>query len=568
VLASLAIRNFVLIEDAVLEFGPGLTVLSGETGAGKTLLTHALGLLIGERAEEGLVGAAGEEAYIQAVFTLDEMEFSRMPDAVRDLTGINAAGDLIVSRRLSRQGRNRCYINDTLVTLQGMEQVTAHLLSFAGQHEHRRLLDPAYQLDLLDEWAGPAALATRRAFAAAFDAARHDSRRLDELRSTLETRLREIDLLTFQTEELASAHLSLAEESALSAEQLVLARTEDILRGGGLAATFLSGEGDQPDVSGLLLQASSQLNGLAGLDGRLDILCSSLIGVQHEITEIARELRSLLARTVADPERLSEIDDRLRLYSDMGRKYGGSTEAAIAYYEDGLRRLEALAQSGTDVSRLAESLSVHTEESLRLAVSLGEHRRKAAVSLERAIADQLAALGMTDGSVEIAVRGEPRWENLRDSGADSINFLFSANAGQTPRPLARGASGGELSRVLLAIKCALAGQGGHETLVFDEIDAGIGGRTAVAVGQRLEELARHVQVIVVTHLAQVAARAGTHFVVDKTEAPSGTVTRLSSLSDDDAVEEICRMMGGRREDEKAMAHARQLRDRARTGLID
>ncbi|MFH0916823.1 MAG: DNA repair protein RecN [bacterium] len=566
-LASLAIRNFVLIEDAVLEFGPGLTVLTGETGAGKTLLTRALGLLMGERAEEGLVGSAAEDAYIQAVFGLDETEVADIPESIRALTGLEP-GETIITRRLSKQGRNRCYINDTAVTLGTMAELIGGLLSFAGQHEYRRLLDPGYQLAVLDQWAGVDVVEAAAQFREAFAGARESTQRLEEAQALRETRLREADLLRFQVAELEEAGLSVEEDKRLQAEQRVLARAEDILRNAGAAADLLSSDGEEPDAGTLVAQAAAQLGGLQGVDDILDGVYSTLTEIQYQIAELSRQLHGHLEHISVDPARLQEVDDRLRLYTDLARKYGGSTDTAVAHCARSAARLAALDSTEEDLARLEEARAAQAARALEMAATLSGQRRQAAPLLQKAVAGQLADLGMLEASVPIAVESRSGWEGLRETGADSVEFLLTANPGQPPRSLSHTASGGELSRVLLAIKCALAGAGGRETLVFDEIDAGIGGRTAVAVGRKLRELAVRSQLIVVTHLAHVAALAARHYLIDKISEGGVTVTRLSLLSGEGVVEELCRMMGGRPDDTEAMAHARELRDRAVDGLLD
>jgi len=566
-LASLTIRNFVLIEDAELEFGPGLSVLTGETGAGKTLLTRALGLLMGERAEEGLVGPAAEEASIRAVFELNDAEAADIPNSIGALTGV-VPGQVIITRRLSRQGRNRCYINDTTVALGTMAELISGLLSFAGQHEYRRLLDPSYQLAVLDQWAGADVVELAADFCVAFDSARATTRRLEEAQRSRDIRLREIELLRFQVSELSEARLSTAEEKALLAEQRVLARAEDILRSAGSAAGLLASDDDQPDARTFVALAGAQLAGLAGVDDVLDAASSAVTGVQYQIAELSRELRGHLERISVDPARLQEVNDRLRVYTELARKYGGSTIAAATQCEESAARLAALENTEEGLGRLEEARAAQAARALEVASLLGDRRRQAAPLLEKAVGAQLADLGMVEARVPIMVDSRSGWEGLRETGAESIEFLLAANPGQAPRSLSRTASGGELSRVLLAIKCALAGAGGNETLVFDEIDAGIGGRTAVAVGRKLRELAARSQLIVVTHLAQVAALADRHYLIDKITDGGTTVTRLSLLYGERVVEELCRMMGGRPDDTEAMAHAREVRDSAMDGLID
>jgi len=566
-LSSLTIRNFVLIEDAVLDFGPGLTVLTGETGAGKTLLTRALGLLAGERAEEGLVGQAAEEALIQAIFELDEPEVAEISEDIAALIGAER-DQIIVTRRLSKQGRNRCYVNDTAVTLVTLGEVVGSLLSFAGQHEYRRLLDPSYQLAVLDRWAGEDLVQLAARFRSAYEEASETIRRLETARSIREARTREIELLRFQVAELAEARLSLDEERALQAEQRMLARAEDILRNAGAAADLLNSEDDRPDAGSLVVQAAAHLSGLHGVDESVDAVSSALIDLQYQIVDLSRELRSHLERVSVDPLRLQEVDERLRLYTDLARKYGGTTETAVAYGHSSAERLAALEDSEEDLARLEAARAAQAARALELALALSERRRKAAPLLEQAIGVQLADLSMVEAVANVEFHQRSGWEGLRETGAESVEFMLAANPGQVPRSLARTASGGELSRVLLAIKCALADAGGHETLVFDEIDAGIGGRTAVAVGRKLRELAGRSQLILVTHLAPVAALATRHYLIDKVSAPGVTVARLSQLVGEGIVEELCRMMGGSPDDAEAMAHARELRDSAAGGLID
>ncbi len=567
-LSSLTIKNFVLIEDAVLEFAPGLNVLTGETGAGKTLLTKALGLLMGERAEEGLVGAAAADASIQAVFELGADEVCDLPEEVKELVGGVEPGQFIVGRRLGKEGRNRCFINDTAVTVAAMGGAVGGLLSFAGQHEYRRLLDPRYQLSVLDKWAGAEALELAQQFRVAYERARDAIKRLEESRRDEQSRLREIDLLRFQVKELTEAGLSLSEEEELLGEQRLLARAEDVLRATGGAGDLLNSEGDAVDAVTLLGQTTSLIGSLAGVDPDLDAIHSVLADLQCQMGEVARELHAYADRVSVDPARLEVVDERVRMYTELSRKYGGSTESVIQHLEDSRLRLEALEGGEEDLSRLEEVRATETARALELAARLSAARHEAVPLLERAMATQLAGLGMTEARVTVNLQTRTDWEGLKDTGGDGAEFLLAANPGQPPRSLAKTASGGELSRVLLAIKCALAGAGGSETLVFDEIDAGIGGRTAVAVGNKLRELADRSQLLVITHLPQVAALASRHFLIDKVSGVSDTVARLSALQESEVVRELCRMLGGGADDGEAMALAREMRDRATTGLLD
>jgi len=320
VLASLTIHNFVLIEDATLEFRPGLNVLTGETGAGKTLLTRALGLLMGERAEDGLVGTSAPDALIQAVFELDDVDVRDIPGEAKALVGGLEGGELIVSRRLGKEGRNRCFVNDTVVTLGAMGMIVGGLLSFAGQHEYRRLLDPRYQLTVLDQWAGADVVTLAQEFRDAFIRASDAARKLEEARAGRDSRYRELGTLRFEVDELTDARLSLEEEQALVTEQRLLSRAEEILRGVGAAATFLSGEADETDAGTLIAQAGQQLSGLAGIDADLDRISDALTDIQYQTAEVARDLHTYAYRISVDPVRLAAVNDRLKLYTDLARK--------------------------------------------------------------------------------------------------------------------------------------------------------------------------------------------------------------------------------------------------------
>lgn len=566
-LTSLSIRNFVLIEDALLECGSGLTVLTGETGAGKTLLTQALGLLRGERAAEGLVGGAGDEALIQAVFEVTEQEIEGLPAELVTLLGL-FPGESIVTRRLHRTGRNRCFVDGAAVTLADLGGLIAGLVSFSGQHEHRRLLEAAYQRLVLDAFAGPPVATVKPAYVRAWTEAEAARVALEESAREREGRHREQELLAFQVAELEAARLRVAEEDALGAELRVLARADDLRRAAAEAAEYVGSDDAGPDAAGLLARARAALTVVSGVDPVCDEMLQSLVDCGHMLDEVVRNLRGYASSIMVDPARQHEIEQRLQLYADLGRKYGGDTAAAEAFFEVGAERLLELQSAADDLERLTRRREAAAAEALRLAAALSAARAQAAPLLEKAVEAQVADLGMADTRVSVQVRTTPGWEGLGREGADTVEFLLAPNPGLPPRSLARTASGGELSRTLLAIKAALAGLEGPETLVFDEIDAGIGGRTATSVGQKLRELSRTSQMIVVTHLPQVAAFADRHVLIEKTAETNATTTRLRALDASQTLDELCRMLGAEAGDPEARAHARSLKDRAAAGLID
>lgn len=566
-LVSLGIRNFVLIEDASLDVAQGLTCLTGETGAGKTLLTQALGLLRGERAEDGLVGEGGDDALIEAVFEVSAGEVDTLPRETVELAGL-APGELVATRRLHRSGRNRCFLNGVSVTLGVLGDVVGGLVSFSGQHEHRRLLEPDYQRVVLDAFAGPAVAGVREEYGAAWAEAREAGRLLADQETSRAQSAQERELLGFQVAELETAALSVSEEEALVVEQRVLARAEELVLRALEAAECLRSDGEGAAASSLLAQARGRLGSVAGVDPAIDEVLVSLEEAAYAVDEAARGLRSYADRVVVDPGRLASVEERLRTYADLARKYGGSTASAVEHLRAGRERLGALEAAADDMADLVRRRDAAGSRSLELAGRLTTLRREAAPHLQRAIEQQLTDLGMPETRVAVQISSTEGFALLSQAGADTVEFLLAPNPGLPLRPLARTASGGELSRTLLAIKAALAGLERPETLVFDEIDAGIGGRTATAVGRKLWQISRDCQAVVVTHLAQVAAYAERHYLIDKQVQEGQTVTRLVALDAAASLEELSRMMGGEPADPGALAHARTLRDRARSGLID
>jgi DNA repair protein RecN (Recombination protein N) len=565
-LLSLTIRNFVLIEDAEIDLPAGLTALTGETGAGKTLLTQALELLLGERAEEGMVGPRGEEALVQGVFELGPQEISRLPAELVDLCDLEP-GQLIVTRRLHRGGRNRAFLGETAVTLQSLGGVVGSLLAFSGQHEHRRLLHPWYQREVLDAFAGSEAADLLTRYRLAYDEVRRLTALLAERRAAAEGDARERELLRFQVTELAAAAPDADEEAALAREQRRLSRAEELAQAATASAALLGGEGEEPDVSSLLASARSRLASLAGVDDELDASASALLEAEALIEEAARSLRRYSENVEVDPGRLSQVEERLRLYIDLARKYGVAP-GELADLLEGLREvLTELDGRREDLSTLEDRRRQTEDEARELAARLSAIRQAAAPVLQAAVETELEALDMPGTDFSVAVRSRADRE-LGPSGTDEIEFFLSANPGLPARPLARSASGGELSRVLLGLKAALRGIEGTETVVFDEIDAGIGGRTAIAVGRKLWELGRENQLLVVTHLPQVAAFADHHLLIEKSQPGQTAATRLRPLDERGALEELCRMMGGEPGDPGALEHARRLRDRAAAGLLD
>jgi len=532
-LLELRVSDLGIIEELSVLFTPGLTVVTGETGAGKTLVMTALALLAGARADAGTVRAGADEARIEGRF-LDP----------------TTGEDTVLARVVPADGRSRAYIDGRLATVAELGEVAGRLLDIHGQHAHQGLLEPAVQTALLDAFAG----APARDALVGYRAARAEVRRIDEALGAMggdaRARARELDLLTFQVEELEAAGLADPDELDLLADEEARLADADALRDAlATAYTVLMGAG--VDAAGA---AAGALTGRVGLEERQ----ARLLGLQSEIQEAAHDLRNERDAVIVDPQRLAAVQERRRLLKELGRKYGATCREMLGFLDEARARRDELASHDARAAELEADRDA-AEVALRAAATeLTQARRAAAGALAAAVAERLVRLAMPSARLEVEVEPGPDTED----GADRVTFLLAANAGEPFRPLAKAASGGELARSMLAVRVALhaAGVGAESVpvLVFDEVDAGIGGEAGSAVGRELKALAGGGDVICVTHLAQVAAHADTQVVVTKRAVQDRTVAMAEVVSGDDRITELSRMLAGVGESEHARRHAAEL----------
>jgi DNA repair protein RecN (Recombination protein N) len=548
VLHELRVENLLLIERAELRLGPGLNVLTGETGAGKTVLAHALDLLLGGRARPGIVRPGAAEAYVEGVFAL--------PDGVREALGERLAPDaeeLVLARRVTAEGRTRAYLGGRSATAADLRDAGAALVSFYGQHEHRRLTLASSQLEILDGFCGPGQAERRAAAAAAHARRRALEEELAGLREIAGARDRELDLLDWELREIEDAAPSEEEEQALVAERERLRHLEGLRAAAAGALEALSGESGDGAV-GALAGAAGAGEGVRGIDAELDALTDRLAALSVEADDVAADLRRYAEGIEAAPGRLDEVEERLALFQRLARKHGGSIAGVLEHAERcRARRAELTGAEGAaaDVEgRLAEVAA----ELDACAAALREARRAAAEKLAVAVRERLSALAMDGASFEAQL--SPR-SPAGPTGADDVEFLIAPNPGVPAGPLRETASGGELSRVMLALM-SVAAAAGPPTLVFDEIDAGIGGQTARAVGDQLRVLAEGRQVLCITHLPQIASLAERHFTIEKDTSGATATTSVRALDRPAVVGELVRMLGADRGDRAARRHAEEL----------
>ncbi|HEX3835318.1 MAG TPA: DNA repair protein RecN [Solirubrobacteraceae bacterium] len=556
-LYELRVENLLLMERAELRLSEGLNVLTGETGAGKTLLAHALDLLLGGRARRGIVRPDAPEAYVEGVFALP-------PALAGDERLPTGADEIVLARRVWPDGRTRAYVCGRAATQADLQELGARLLSFYGQHEHRKLMLSTAQLELLDTYCGPDQLTLRAGVRDAYERVRELDRRADELRELAGARDRELDLLSFELDEIEGAAPREGESAELAAERDRLRHQDELVRAVGEAAEAIVPEAGT-GAAELLAGAARQIEAAAVLDSRLQDLSARLTALQYESQDVGAELRAYALGIDGDAASaaaaLEQVEERLALLARLERKHGGTIADVLAHAERCRTRRDELVDADDALERIQHELTGARTELERLAGRLSAARRKAAPRLAAAVRERLAELAMAEARYELSL--SERAEGCGPRGADTIEMLIAPNGGETLAPLREVASGGELSRVMLALLSvahgapAAAGERGG-MLVFDEIDAGIGGHTARAVGQHLRSLAAGRQVLCITHLPQVAALADRHFTIAKDATVTPATTTVTALKGDAVVGELVRMLGASEQDAAAAEHAREL----------
>ncbi len=561
-LLELTIRNIALIESLRIEFAQGFNVLTGETGAGKSIVVDSVNLALGGRADRDMIRTGAEKGSVQALFDISRNH--RALELAESL-GVDVDGGLVcVSRELSRGGRNLCRISGTVLPLAALKQFTALLVDVHGQHEHQSLMNPAKHLDFLDAF-GDATHAEKMAAVRAAHAAR--SATASELRKLLKDaseRERLIDVLRFQVEEIASAKLKSGEEEKLERKLQMLENAEKV-RDGVETAYELTYGGDGRSVSAqeALLRASATMEGIAGLDARFEKLAGALKELYYGVQDAGAELQSLREELSFDPRLMDKIAGRLDLISRLERKYGATVDEVIAFGSAAKARLESIQSGDVRIAELKKLLKAEDRALREACAALTLSRHALAEEFERGLIGQLKDLGMarTRFRADFKVLERPTAE-----GVDQVEFLISPNPGEPLKPLASVASGGELSRVMLAIKTIALNRDGVDSMVFDEIDTGVSGRMAQVVGEKMQEIATQKQVLCVTHLPQIAALGDAHFRVEKFTDGERTQTNVARLDREGRIRELSRLVGGAEDSESSLSHAAHMLDDAAARL--
>jgi DNA repair protein RecN (Recombination protein N) len=550
VLTELSVENVALIEEATLELSPGLNAITGETGAGKTLLATALQLLLGGRARSETVRAGASKATVEGTFVLPQETGSQiLADALGDLAEeVEEEDGLVLRRTLTGEGRSRCYVGGVSVPVRALASLGERLVSYHSQREQTRLTEPAEQLAILDDFLDAAASKAKREHASLWRAVERERRELQEIRASSEARLREVDFLRYQVSELEAAGYDPQELSDLARERDRLRNVTDLLQATAAATAALSSEEGAGAIDAVA-SAASELETATGYDESLRGLLERLGGLSAELEDVLYELRSYVDELEADPNRLEAVEDRLAAMRALERKYGD----VEGYLEESRARLSRLENLDEETAELEARLAEGERRLGELAATVTAGREAAAGRLSGKVQENLGDLNLG----KTAFRAELVPAEPGPSGAERVEFAIRPNPGEPELPVRRYASGGELSRIMLAIRLAQERVEPGATYVFDEVDAGIGGETATAVGAKLRELGERNQVLTITHLPQIASEAGTHVVVEKEESGGRTITRIERIEGEERRRELARMLSGRI-DEASLAHASEL----------
>lgn len=534
-LRFLRIEHLAVIDELQVEFEPGLNVLTGETGAGKSMLVEALGLLLGGRASADLIRTGESQATVQAIFEVDSRE-------------------IIVRRDITAQGRSRAFVNDAVVTASALGEQTAPLVELHGQHEHQTLLDSQSHLGILDDFASLVPLRTR--VAEAFRQWRRLHAELEALQLDERERAARIDLLAFQLGELERAKLHPGEDEELETAKRVLGSADRLKR---LSSEAYGALYDSDDAAlarlGVVWKRVAEL---ADVDPTFQSYATARDAIKSQLEDLAMALRAYGDGIEASPARLQDVEDRLALVERLKRKYGPALADVIAKKDALSRQLDGLQHADERRSEVEAEVREARALFVEQAGALSAKRRRASVDFSRRIQQLLGELAMARAQFDLRFEDATPEHAWSESGIDTAEWYLSANVGEEPRPLARIASGGELSRVMLAIRTLAAADAPGKTLIFDEIDAGIGGRVADEVGRKLRRLGQPFQVLCITHLPQIAAAGHAHFQISKAVSGGRTQTRVVRLDSSERVEELARMIGGARATEAARAAAREL----------
>lgn len=553
-LEHLHIKNVALIKESEVAFGEGLNILTGETGAGKSMVIDSLQFALGGRAGKDFLRHGEKMASVEALFAVQSTSLQEKLEE----NGIEPEedGSVLITRTLSETGKSVCRVNGSTVTVSMLKEIAEDLIDIYGQHEHQSLLNPSRHIRLLDRFCGAGFGDAMEGYKTSFQALKEIDKQLDALMGDESQREQRMDILSFQKEEIEGAALKAGEEEELLEQKKRLGSMEKLMRLTGESLSLLyDGTDRMPSACDQLGDALAKLQEAAEFDHALMPFADALADAYAAVEDTARELKREAEKQENDPAALEEIEERLQIIYKLKRKYGGTVEAVLAFYDKVVEELDFLANSNEKVTELLNEKEKEQKKLTAYAGALTTRRKDTAEQVAEQIETALRDMEMKDARFHIQIDEKADWSA---DGKDKVEFLISANAGESLKPLAKIASGGEMSRVMLALKTVLVDADDIGTFIFDEIDTGVSGRTARKVGEKMRFLGGKRQILCITHLPQIAAMADSHFLIEKESADGETITKVTTLTEDGSVGEVARLMGGSDVTETTLAAAREL----------
>ena len=549
-LVTLRVSNFAIISELEINFESGLNIISGETGAGKSILVGAVNLLLGGRASPELIRSGFDEARVEGLFDISQ---TRQPKRILEDHGFDIEEELLINRSISRSGRNKVFVNGKLATVSLIQKITSGLVDISSQHEHQRLLDPETHITVLDDFGDLTDQLVE--YETVFSEYETLQKKLETLQKEALSKEQQVDFIKYQIREIKKLKLQPGEEQELDTERNLLRHAEHLHSASSESFELLYGE--TGSVLDKLSTIKKNLEELSRIDKSTQNFLEILEQCEINLSELAYAIRDYKNNVTFNPVRLSEIESRLHEIQRVTKKYGGSTEKVLEHLQNLEKKLEQLENTSFFIEETKSKLRKVHEKVYEKASQLSETRKKVAVRFAEAVENNLKQLGMPDARFSVVIEELPE-RQVNQKGMDTVEFFFSANPGEELKPLAKIASGGELSRIMLAIKVLLSGHQSREILIFDEVDTGIGGKTASLVGRMLHQISKNQQVICITHLPQIACFGDVHFSVYKELVDNRTETFIKRLDNEEREKEIARMLGGLKISEKTLAHAREL----------
>ncbi|MFH1001896.1 MAG: DNA repair protein RecN [bacterium] len=570
-LFQLNINNMALIKELNIEFEEELNVLTGETGAGKSIIIEAIDLILGGYAASDLIRDGEDSLMVEALFLLTPQEKELINNLNSDIEIVDGQGVLLIRREVNKKGRNKCLINQQLINLSTLQEIGTFLVDLHGQHNHQSLLDPTKHIDLMDNLGGDKMIKHRKELFDNYRRWREKSKKLFQLLKDKEENLKKMDFLKFQLEEIDKTSLVKDEDKTLEEEEMVLKNAEKIIETME-KANFILYEGglEQSSVRDSLNEVSVDLGEIASLDRRIEKIRENLKEVGYQFEDIVNEIVKYKDGIDLDSQKLKEVEGRLNLINSLKSKYGSTIEEILEYRQKIYQELEAVDYSEDKLEKLKEEVNSLEDIISTISHNLNINRRKIAEDLQKMVVRELEDLNMKRCQFEVSINSyedangieiDGKKYKIGPKGIDDIEFMISPNVGERLRPLARIVSGGEVSRIMLALKSILSEVDQVPTLIFDEIDSGVGARLGEVIAQKLKALSRKRQVICVTHLPQIACRAERHFYIEKHILNNQTGIKLKEMEGEERVKEIARMLDGSQMSEITIRHAQKMLER-------